>query len=540
MYSIILVDDEISLRQSIEKLVDWEKYNFQLIGTAENGLDALELMEEKGVPDVVITDIKMPIMNGIEFAKQLRENYPTIKIVFLSGYDEFDYAIEGIRLNVVSYLLKPISKDEIEQCLRTLSNQLDEEIFALNDMSRVSEEYHKNSQLMQLTFLNSLLTENQFKISNDDLEDMLLNHQLIHLKDNKRILVSRFSINNTDYRTPQTEFQRFSLYKLVQDVTEKYIKCTVFMFSSYVVSIITGTSEELNDLTNIITKDISDSVNKLLNRTVLIGISNTYDDIFHTKRSYLQAVSALDYAKNVEDENVIYISDLENTSSTPQFIDRLDESSLLIALKTNHIEYINYLFETFFKDVQRAGENRISLLRTFSSIIYVNCIRALRETIGFVNKEYNKSYYDIFELMQIGDLNNLHSELLQYCYKAMNAIHENRNNQKNSIVGESLQYLEENFTYSELSLKSVSEYLNVSSSYFSSIFKKETGKSFIDTLTEMKMTKARELVITTDKRMFEIAAECGYDDQHYFSYNFKKYYGVSPTQMRKQMLQANL
>src|SRR5690625_3806383 len=117
MYSVILVDDERSLRESIERLVDWEGNGFELIGTAENGLDALELIGKKGVPDLVITDIKMPVMDGIEFAKTLREEYPSIKIAFLSGYDEFQYAVEGIRLNVVSYLLKPISKNEIEEFL---------------------------------------------------------------------------------------------------------------------------------------------------------------------------------------------------------------------------------------------------------------------------------------------------------------------------------------------------------------------------------------------------------------------------------------
>src|SRR5699024_5020624 len=104
---------------------------------------------------------------------------------------------------------------------------------------------------------------------------------------------------------------------------------------------------------------------------------------------------------------------------------------------------------------------------------------------------------------------------------------------KNSLILDSLDHLKENYSDPNLTLQSMSSYLNVSSSYFSTIFKKETGKSFIDTLTEMKMKKAKELVLMTDNKMFEIASECGYDDQHYFSYRFKKYFGVSSTKMRK-------
>ncbi|HIZ71647.1 MAG TPA: response regulator [Candidatus Atopostipes pullistercoris] len=195
MYSIILVDDERSLRESIEHIVDWEGNGFHLIGTAQNGLDALELMENDHVPDVVITDIKMPVMDGIELAKKLRDEYPTIKIVFLSGYDEFQYAVEGIRLNVVSYLLKPISKDEIENCLNDLKNTLDEEIQAVNDMSRISGEYQKNLELMKISFLNSLLTEERFEGINNELEEVLKTHELEFFNRGKILFTIRFVEN---------------------------------------------------------------------------------------------------------------------------------------------------------------------------------------------------------------------------------------------------------------------------------------------------------------------------------------------------------
>lgn len=535
MYSVILVDDERSLRESIERLVDWEGNGFELIGTAENGLDALELIEKKGVPDLVITDIKMPVMDGIEFAKTLREEYPSIKIAFLSGYDEFQYAVEGIRLNVVSYLLKPISKNEIEEFLNSLKEAIDEEIRSVNDMSLVSAEYNKNVELVKASFLNSLLTEYNFEESEAGLIEFLSTHELNFLNKEKVLFTVRFSEPYTLQNKTQrnSEFQRFSLFQIIQDIIKKYSKNVVFLFSSYVVCILTGTSDELNDIKDIFAKDVIDTTKKLLNKDVVIGGSDNYIDIYETRKAYRDTLTALDYTNSETGENSVFIGDVEKTSSRPEFLYKIDEGSFILALKTNDKNYVSETLKDCFVDDYYINHNRTPILRTVISIVYVNCIRALRETVGEVNDKVNQWYQQIFEAVLYDDLKVIYKELSKFCVYIMEEIIKNRTQLKNSLVIQSLEYLEENYSDPELTLKSTSQFLNVSSSYFSTVFKKETGKSFIDTLTEMKMNKARDLVLTTQLKMFEIASQCGYDDQHYFSYSFKKYFGISPTKMRK-------
>jgi len=534
MYSIILVDDERSLRESIEHIVDWEGNGFHLIGTAQNGLDALELMENDHVPDVVITDIKMPVMDGIELAKKLRDEYPTIKIVFLSGYDEFQYAVEGIRLNVVSYLLKPISKDEIENCLNDLKNTLDEEIQAVNDMSRISGEYQKNLELMKISFLNSLLTEERFEGINNELEEVLKTHELEFFNRGKILFTIRFVENQaSNNQKKNTEFLRFSLLQVIQDIVKKYSESEVFLFSSYVVCILTGNLKELDEMKDILTKDIIASTLKLMNEKVVIGVSEYYLDIFKTSKAYRETLTALDYTKPEEEEYVVFIGDVENTSSKTEFLEEVDERSLLLAIKTNDIEFVKNTLDNFFDDKYYNEHNRFTVLRTIISTIYMNCIRALRETVGEVDDKFNYRYQQIFDAVQYDERTVIKKELISFCEDTMQVILQNRAQTKNSLILDSMEYLKENFSDPDLTLQSISSYLNVSSSYFSTIFKKETGKSFIDTLTEMKMKKAKELVLMTNDKMFEIAFECGYDDQHYFSYSFKKYFGVSPTKMRK-------
>lgn len=474
-------------------------------------------------------------MDGIEFAKTLREEYPSIKIAFLSGYDEFQYAVEGIRLNVVSYLLKPISKNEIEEFLNSLKEAIDEEIRSVNDMSLVSAEYNKNIELVKASFLNSLLTEYNFEESEAGLIEFLSTHELNFLNKEKVLFTVRFSEPYTLQNKTQrnSEFQRFSLFQIIQDIIKKYSKNVVFLFSSYVVCILTGTSDELNDIKDIFAKDVIDTTKKLLNKDVVIGGSDNYIDIYETRKAYRDTLTALDYTNSETGENSVFIGDVEKTSSRPEFLYKIDEGSFILALKTNDKNYVSETLKDCFVDDYYINHNRTPILRTVISIVYVNCIRALRETVGEVNDKVNQWYQQIFEAVLYDDLKVIYKELSKFCVYIMEEIIKNRTQLKNSLVIQSLEYLEENYSDPELTLKSTSQFLNVSSSYFSTVFKKETGKSFIDTLTEMKMNKARDLVLTTQLKMFEIASQCGYDDQHYFSYSFKKYFGISPTKMRK-------
>lgn len=536
MYSIILVDDERSLRESVERLVEWEDNGFRLMGTAENGLDALQLMQKKGIPDVVITDIKMPVMDGIELAKHLREEYPTTKIVFLSGYDEFQYALAGIKLNVVSYLLKPISKKELEDCLRNLRKQLDEEKLAVTDEQRISREYFKNLEMMRFSFLTSLLTENHQLLPPNELDSFLKMHNLEFLKQNKILFTIQLaSPQDQNAQENNREFRQFSLFKVIREIIQKYGMGDVILFSSYVICIVTGTEAELNENKEIITRDILETTHKLLNQMVHIGVSEQYTDIFQTKRAFRSSLTALDYTNSGEHGKAVFIDDIEKHPTQTIHFDELNENELVLALKTNNEEVLKELLNDYLTNTQHPKEARPSILRTFISVVYVTSMRALRETIGEFENKYNIWYHQIFEAAQYEKTENIYQELLEFCTDVMHTIQDNRLAQTNSLVSESLKYLEENYKHPEMSLKFMSNYLNVTPSYFSSIFKKETGKSFIDTLTEMKMNQAKDLVLTTDYKMYEIASECGYEDQHYFSYSFKKHFGVSPTKMRNEM-----
>ena len=156
LYRIILVDDEEEVRKSIIRKIDWQAVGFTVVGDAENGEDALEKIEALE-PDVVLTDIRMPYMDGLTLAEKIRQRYPSMKIVIFSGYDDFDYAKRAIKLNVTEYILKPVNVEELSEILTRVKKNLDEEISQRRDAALLRESYQKSLPILRAVFLNDLV-----------------------------------------------------------------------------------------------------------------------------------------------------------------------------------------------------------------------------------------------------------------------------------------------------------------------------------------------------------------------------------------------
>lgn len=301
MYTVLLVDDERSLRESIQELVDWEGNGFNLIGTAENGLDALQLVEKVGSPDLLITDIEMPVMTGIELARHVKDEYPTTKIVFLSGYDEFQYAKAGIELNIFQYLLKPISEQEIEKTLATIEKQISNEIRAANDLNQVKKEYLDQLEVMKISFLISLLTETYTNVTQQALEDFIGEYKLDFLQSETVLLTIQLKEESQD-----VDLIRFSLSNVIRSILTKYSAAEVFLFSGNIVCLM-----PVHVPLETINKEIIESALKVLNQEIYIGVSEAFSDILATKKAYRQAIEALDFARYTSEGNIIHVTDIE-------------------------------------------------------------------------------------------------------------------------------------------------------------------------------------------------------------------------------------
>lgn len=540
MYKLILVDDEEEVRKGILKKIEWEKYGFTIVGEAENGREALEIAE-KTMPDLVITDIKMPFMDGINLSKALREKFPTTKIVIITGFDEFEYAQKAIKLNVTEYMLKPISSVEVGEMLTKIKQQIDKETEQKKDISLLMEYYRQSFPILKEKFLSSLITS---KIDEKEIHDNFIKYS-INLNGNIFVIsvISVDSNNSSDKlknkneaisEYDEKELLRFAALNITNEIVDKYEGNTTFFHNNNIV-IISSFHEDIRD--NIIEKlskileEIRQSVQKYLKITVTIGVGTTNTDISQINSSYENALSALDYRLVMGNNRIILLSDIEPQCEEPVIFDELKEHALISAMKVGAEEEIEKTIIKIFEDISEVKTSfkdyQIYLMEILTAILKV----AKSSNVDMENV-FGKNFNIFIELYKFNDLISVKQWITDICIKVMKHIVTERQDTCTMLVNKAKEYIKENYNDCDMTINKVCNYLHLSPTYFSFIFKKETKATFINYLTKFRMDIAKELLKTTNMKTFEIAERIGYSEANYFSYCFKKNFGVSPSEFR--------
>lgn len=533
-YSIILVDDESAVREGIRNRTPWERYNFTVVGEAGNGIEALEIIEELH-PDVVITDIKMPYLDGMELIKEIRESHPPITIIIISGYDEFTYAQQAIRYDVSEYVLKPVTSEDICNLLERTAKRLDEEIIRLQDQNRLRDAYTQALPFIKEKFLVSLLTPfHQNPHANLIAKAKDYGYNL----EGDEFIVATFE---TDHGEEDDPLEAMALLELSQSVLQKEGRDIVFQFENQIVIIFTANSHGQSQYDALFRKQVFRKVEQLqayLDKyfpfRIIIGVGNLVHLPSAIPQSYRQALEALNYASFYPDQNILIISDLEkpdaaqDSSSVQQLM-----SDIVIAVKMGSenqvIDSVNNLFTE--QTAALPFEGLHALLLDISS------------TLNTLAEAYN---YTLFQFGGEGDSRSFFSDIaaLNTVSKARrwltrtalamrNAITGQRENSHIRFVQEAKNLIAKHFTESGFNLDQVCEYIGISPSHFSSTFKREMGVSFVQYLTAMRMERAKELLIKTEGKTYEVAQAVGFSEPNYFSFCFKRYEGVSPSQYRQ-------
>ncbi|MBZ4646171.1 MAG: two component transcriptional regulator, AraC family [Clostridia bacterium] len=536
MYKLILVDDEEEVRKGILQKIEWAKYGFEIAGEAENGREALEIAE-KTMPDVVITDIKMPFMDGIKLAEQLREKFPTTKIVILTGFDEFEYAQKAIKLNVVEYVLKPVSSHEMIEILVKVKSQIDKEIAEKEDMQALREHYRKSLPVLKEKFLTSLITS---KLGKAEIKEKSQSYN-INLNGNGFVA----SIVSIDYHTVNSEstafnmpedkgLLNFAVLNISDEIVNKYNLGTVFLHNDHIV-IITVCEEDDSDTvmnkTLSALEEIRQSIEKFLKFTVTIGVGTVCNDIVFIKYSYQNAVLALDYRLVYGNNRIIWIEDVEPRCVDKIEFDELKEHALTSCIKVGTAKEITETIDSLFEEITDVKASfkdyQIYLLEMLTTVL-----KAAKGSNVDMADVFGPNYNLFVELYKFNDIEAVKDWLTGICIKIMSYISKDRQDTCKLLAEKAKEYAQSHYHESDITINKVCKCLHISPAYFSSIFKKETKMTFMNYLLQIRMEAAKELLRTTNMKTFEIAERVGYSEPNYFSYCFKKYLGISPTEYR--------
>lgn len=530
LYKVMLVDDEEAVRQAIARKLDWEAIGFEVIATAENGEEALELAEKLS-PDVVMTDIMMPFMDGLTLCRKMKESQRNIRIVIFSGFDEFEYAREAIKLEVEEYILKPIDSEELRNVFLRIKKNLDAEIDEKRNHEKLYEYYQKSLPVMKEQFMAGLL---EGKISDELIEEMNESYE-VNL-DAPFYSVAVFRADMGEQAMERRSLINLSLKQIIDENTKKRTDFRSFLYLDLVavIMLLEEAAEVKKEIQEM--NQICKEANRLLEVNVTAGIGQAVTGLGNLAVSYQGAVDAVDYRVLLEPNQAIYIRDIQPAPSRDFVLDDQDIQKVTKAVKLGRQHEVREAVEELMGKFKHSN---ISLHR------YQVAMMELVTELLKLGRSYHLNLEEIFvgnmdfyqEIAKFDSLDSLGEWLYNVCMKFRSLIRQEQTDSTKLLTEKAKQFIQENYADSNLSVEILSNYLNVSAAYFSTIFKKETGQSFVMYLTNVRMEAALELLNNTQEKTYVIAGEVGYTEPNYFSYVFRKKYGMSPTKYRMSKME---
>ncbi len=522
-YKVFFVEDEIITREGIRDNVDWQASGFEFCGEAADGEMALPLLRTIQ-PDVLITDIKMPFMDGLQLSKIVRERMPWMKIIILSGHDEFEYAQEAIGLGVTDYLLKPVTVHKLQNVLQKLTVQLDQERKEQAKLIKLQEQVEENQATLRERLLFKLVvgavspTEAIEKAQALGI-DLIARHYLV--------VILKIELRDRSEKYDHDEYQRTQV--VVMQLVEKNPDVFVLKrdWGDLILMMKGSTSEYLEEECDLLSEEIRQAVAKTRYQ-LTIGIGTSKNRIADIYQSFVEALVNMQYPAG------------ENKSEWNQAVERAE------LLKVDKSAVENYLrfgvkdgFDEFFNAYIRPLGDTALKSNLIKNYIFVDVVLATAKLVNDLGGDVDNVIPELNSIeMTMSNIKTI-DQLQEQAFKILSSGLAYRDTQPNgqykNLIHQIKEYIEHNYTNAELSLNEVAAQANLSASHFSVVFSQEARQTFKEYLTEIRIKKAKELLRMTSLRSADIAYQVGYNDPHYFSSVFKKNTGFSPIEFRSQI-----
>ena len=543
MLKVFLVEDEIIIRNGVKNNIPWEQEGFTFVGEAGDGELAWPLIKQTK-PDILITDIRMPFMDGLELSGLVRKELPDTKIIILSGYSEFDYAKQAINLGVANYLLKPISGEKLLEAVKQVADIIREER------------------------AQTLLVE-QYRLENGEnvkVEKIRLFEQIVAGTATTREILDRGELLELDLAAP---FYTVLLLKLVDSGESMDSSAQVMEASEKVdeaimknpeffaverglegLAILMKSEEERQAGTKLMNleKEIQEILTQYPEVSYFGGAGETVQRMRDIRRSYIGASKAFASRFFTEKNRFLtveQIRELKPAGMKDMSLKSVDASKInrkLVEdfLKSGLEEETKNFVEEYFKNI--GHENYESLMFCHYLIVDMNlCASHFLESIGIDSALLPAQCRDVGEF---ADTIQCEEGMISYVTKLFTETIRLRDkssrNKYMELITAVQKIILENFQNNEFSMNQAAAMVNLSPGYFSTLFRQETGVSFVEHLTGIRLEKAKALLMCTNMRSSEIAYEVGYKDAHYFSYIFKKVCGCTPKEYRARKGEDNV
>ena len=533
---VFLVEDEMVIRRGIKNSIDWEKEGYIFCGEASDGELAYPMIiKEK--PDILITDIRMPFMDGLELCKLVKEELPNIKILILSGYGEFDYAKEAIRLGVTEYLLKPISSGKLLEALNGVSESIRREKEDKDLVRKYMEEMRENTEHEKQKFFEQMIAGN---LSMADALETGKKYEMNLSAGMYNLLLFRFTLGEENRKSGELLGEaEYAIKKLTERL--EYVFEFQRDVEGWAFLLMADNEEQMSERVKELSKDLEEIMKNYSTITYFGGIGQPVARLRELEESFREAERALAARFTMELNRIISVEDIRMA----QNVDTLDDIEIT---SFGEIEKTRTMLEKFlnngaedeideFVDVyinELPEENLKSvLMRQYiimdAYIVMMSFCEKIEGIEGEMQAQSEELKNSMKTIQTLEEIKNYIRMLLKKIIGVRDTISGRR---YSDIIEIAKDQIRKTYMSDEISLNTIAAEVGMSPSYFSSIFSKEMGKTFVEYLTEIRMDRAKELLMCSSMKTSEIGYEVGYKDPHYFSYIFKKTQNCTPKEFR--------
>lgn len=531
MLKVFLAEDEFIIREGIKNNIDWQAHGYEFCGEASDGELAFPLIQ-KTRPDILITDIKMPFVDGLALSRLVKKELPETEIIILSGYEEFDYAKEAIQIGVARYLLKPINGETLLQEIDSVA----EIILGKQKEKEIREKYQKE---MEENSLRDQMDLFQHLVTGDcSMEELLSVADKLDLK----IMAPWYSIVLLKIQSMKHDYEEYSgsivvvderIVKLAEPehvlIFDRALEGRAFLFKAdsedellaYQKEYLGNVKEVLSGYANLrYFGGIGTPVNRLRE------IPASFEDASHAfAHRYLVAESCILDSSLLMQEGAAENEDFRISAVNPEQIDRTKMQEFL---RTGDLDEVVYFVDEFFGKLD-GGAMKSRIFRQYITMDAYFSIVDFLKGLGLQKDEIEAPDQDSSILQ---DEKSAMDYIVRIMEKALVLREKKASSRYEDVVSEVIHYIENNYAQEELSLNLLASHVNFSPNHLSMIFSQQTGQTLIRYLTDYRMNRAKELLRCSSKKSSVISMEVGYKDPHYFSYLFKKTQGMTPTQYR--------
>lgn len=539
MLKVFLVEDETIIREGLRDIIPWQQYGYTLVGDAGDGEQALPMIREL-LPDVLITDIKMPFMDGLALAGIVSRELPNTKIIIISGYDDFEYARQAIRIGVEQYLLKPITKAMLIRTLNEVQEKVQAEREQENYLERFRNEMQEYEQFSRRRFFEQMVA------------GQLTVGEIYEKASSLGIAINAQCYNLVMYsvqpRQGGTQEQgtgirtRDTISEIRENLTQFFLMYPEYLvfrwnLTTYAV-LIKGSGAQIDTLTKRCAESVQMHIKPYENEVSwhlaagnpterLSGLAACFDEVSHIF-SYRHLLGEQHILTR---ENTQLWTAGEDASKLKNIdMMKLEPSVIRGFLRNGQPEEIAGFVDEYVSSLYDAVSSQLFFQYLVLNVRFVTI--AYVEELGHTQEEASEKLPDIQAVAQRPSKEGLKKYIADTLHCALSLREQETKSQSRSLIRQALEYIDKNYADENISLKEVAGYTNVSATYFSAVFSQEMQQTFVEYLTGKRMERAKELLKQGVKRSAEIAAEVGYKDPHYFSFVFRKTQGCTPRDYR--------